>query len=440
MEQENTFISLWDELAMLCLVNLLAFYCFYLSGVLYIDSTTMFFNPETTGFAKASSLLTFLLGFILRPVGAVYFGIVGDLRGRQKTLTVSLYVISISTVLIGLLPSYTQMGELSTILNIVLRGIQGFALGGCYACAAVLAYEIAPFQQKSRYTSVIQLSVTAGFLSAIAMIVILKLLCGVDTFLAWGWRICFLMAGLIIFAIRRLNYSLAVKENPVMPLKEWNRNVVKPFFQSQNTSHHFLWFMFPVVAGLGVGGYISHPYKLYYLQSILKIDPSTVSFIIAISSVFYMPMNIVWGYIGDKYSRKNILIMGLAACLVFFYPLFMLMDYWVKSHPMVGGQILSNTMMLILISALISTLPIIGYGPMIAYICEHVPARARCAALAVVYNLGFGVFSGIISLATGYWYENYNWNFAGVAITEVVLLIFLIIAISNYPKKVTKHD
>ncbi|HEX7675274.1 MAG TPA: MFS transporter [Bdellovibrio sp.] len=440
MERESAFISLWDELAMLCLVNLLAFYCFYLSGVLYIDSTTMFFNPETTGFAKVSSLLTFLLGFVLRPVGAVFYGVFADLRGRQRALISSLYVISISTVLIGLLPSYAQMGDLSTILNILLRGVQGFALGGSYACAAVLAYEIAPFQQKARYTSVIQLSITAGFLTAIAIIVILKLLCGIDAFLAWGWRICFLMSGLIILAIRRLNRSLVVKEAPIMTLKEWHRNVTKPFFLSKKSFHHFIWFMIPVVGGLGIAGYVSHPYKLYFLQSILKVEPSTVSFIVAISSVFYMPTNILWGYVGDKVNRKNLLLIGLAACLVLCYPLFMLMDYWVKNHPMIGGQILSNTMVLILISALISALPIIGYGPMIAYICEHVPAKARCTAVAVVYNLGFGIFSGVISLATGYWYEKYNWSFAGIAIAEVVFLICLLFAISNYPKKSMKHD
>ncbi len=436
--EEIRFTSLWDKLAVLCLVNLFSYYCFYLSGILYVESTSLFFDPELADIATISSLLTFVLGMILRPFGALFLGLYGDSRGVKKSLVTGLMIMSVSTVLIGLMPSFKQIGGIASFLNVILRLAQGFALGGIYACAAVLSYEIAPPNRKGQYTSMIQISVPCGFLASIAVVILLKLFLGIDKFLAWGWRGCFLVAVFLFIAAWRLRRSEIVPhENENRIPSEGYGWELKKFISDKKQSKNFFFFILPLMVGLGLVGYVSNPYKLYFLQTAMRLESETVSFNIAISSVLFVPTYIYWGYLADRMSKEKLLMYGLLLALLLVAPLYFLLAKWIQMHQALSGKIGTQTIVAVLLSAMISAVAIIGYGPMIAYVCEKVPARLRCTAMAISYNLGFGIFAGIVHLMSNYYFQQYQWVFAGVAVMEVFGIFVFAIALLNRPGKPT---
>lgn len=437
MELEETkFTSLWDKLAILCLVNLFSYYCFYLSGILYVESTSLFFDPDLADLATVSSLLAFVLGMIFRPFGAFFLGMYGDARGVKKSLVLGLMIMGVSTVLIGLLPSFKQIGNLASVLNVLLRLAQGFALGGIYACAAVLAYEIAPPNKKCQYTSMIQISVPCGFLSSIAVVILLKLFLGTEKFLLWGWRGCFLIAVGLLFAAWKLTRQEILPHESLqkVPVGDY-REAVKSFINNRSQAKIFFYFILPLMIGLGLVGYVSNPYKLYFLQTALRLDSVAVSFNIAISSVLFVPTYVYWGYLADKVSKEKLLLYGFLAALLLVAPLYVLLANWIQSHQALTGKIGMPTMIAVLLSAAISSVGIIGYGPMIAYVCEKVPARLRCTAMAISYNLGFGIFAGFVHLMSNYYFQRYQWVFAGIVVMEIFGVIVFLVAIYNRPPK-----
>lgn len=424
MEQQQSFARLWDKLATLCLVNLLSFYCFYLSGILYIESTTLFFNPGLTGFASVSSLLSFFLGFVMRPIGALYFGFMGDTRGAKKSLVVSMTLLGVMTLGIGVLPPFEKIGVAASVINILLRLGQGLAIGGTYSSTAILGYELAPEGAKARYTSLLQLSVPTGYLAALAVIIILKLMIGLDAFLEWGWRACFLFSILTLFFAYRVQRSHDFDETifATRTLKEYREHLLK-FFRNRTLFKNFCLIVLPLVVGLGIAGYISNLYKLYFLQTVLKVDSPTVSFVIAISSLIYMPTYYWWGVRADKVGSEKILLRGLLISLIFIFPLFLMLQSWVANHSGIQGRLGLNTIVMILLCAGISGVAIIGYSPMIAYVCERIPKELRCTLFSFAYNLGFGILSGMVHLASGYLFEKYHWAFSGISIMEIVGLL-----------------
>ncbi|QDK36768.1 MFS transporter [Bdellovibrio sp. NC01] len=441
MEQPTSFARLWDKLATLCLVNLLSFYCFYLSGILYIESTTLFFNPASTGFASVSSLLSFFLGFLLRPIGALFFGFVGDTRGAKKSLVQSMGLLGVMTLGIGILPSFEKIGIVASLMNVFLRLGQGFAIGGTYSCSAILGYELAPEGAKGRYTSLLQLSVPAGYLAAMAIIVILKLMIGIEAFLSWGWRACFMLSILVLYFTFRLHRSDEFDQvHTERSTPAEYRDHLAGFLSNKIQLKNFFLMILPLMVGLGVVGYISNIYKLYFFQSVLKVDAPTVSFIIATSSLLYMPSYYLWGRRADRIGSETVLLHGLTLSLIFIFPLFMLLQYWVTHHAGAQARLGFSTLVMILISAGISSVAIIGYSPLIAYVCQRVPTALRCTLFSLVYNLGFGILSGIVHLMSGFLFEKYRWVFVGLWLMEIIGVICAVIILFYRRKMVTSDS
>ena len=299
-------------------------YDFYLYGSLATFITKHFFSGvnETTGYIFA--LLAFAAGFAVRPFGALVFGRLGDLWGRKNTFLVTMLLMGLSTFVVGLLPSYDQIGVIAPIALIAMRLIQGLALGGEYGGAATYVAEHAPHNRRGLYTSFIQITATFGLLLSLVAILITRNQVGEDAFAAWGWRIPFLISvvllGVSLWIRLQLNESpmfqkmIAEGKGAKRPLKE-------AFGEWSNLKIVIL-ALLGLTAGQAVVWYTGQFYALFYLEKVLKVDGALTNILVAIALLLGTPFFVFFGWLSDKVGRKWIILGGcLLACLTYF-PIF----------------------------------------------------------------------------------------------------------------------
>ena len=190
--------KLWSVITASSVGTLIEWYDFYIFGILASIYSAQFFPPGNETAALLATLATFGAGFVVRPLGAVFFGRLGDLIGRKYTFLVTLIIMGGSTFVIGLIPGYATLGLLAPALVLILRLLQGLALGGEYGGAATYVAEHAPAARRGFYTSFIQTTATLGLLVAIGVIVAVRYGMGVEAFNDWGWRIPFLLSALLV--------------------------------------------------------------------------------------------------------------------------------------------------------------------------------------------------------------------------------------------------
>ena len=299
-------------------------YDFYLYGSLaaFIGATFFSQYPEAT--RNIFALLAFAAGFLVRPFGALVFGRIGDLVGRKYTFLVTILIMGVSTFLVGLLPSYATIGWLAPVILIVLRMLQGLALGGEYGGAAVYVAEHAPVGRRGFYTSWIQTTATVGLLLSLVVILTIRLYLGEAEFAAWGWRIPFLLS-IFLLAIS-VWIRLQMNESPAFQkMKEEGTGSKAPlseaFGQWKNAKIALL-ALFGLTAGQAVVWYTGQFYALFFLQSILKVDLFTANVLIAWSLVLGTGFFIVFGALSDTIGRKPIILAGCLIAAVTFFPLF----------------------------------------------------------------------------------------------------------------------
>ena len=307
-------------------------YDFYLYGALAVIIGNQFFNVMGADgrpmFDQSTrdifALLAFAAGFIVRPFGALVFGRLGDLVGRKYTFLVTILIMGLSTFIVGLLPSSTQIGILAPILLIALRLLQGLALGGEYGGAATYVAEHAPHGRRGFYTSWIQTTATLGLFLSLIVILFTRTVLGEEAFAAWGWRIPFLLSiallGISVWIRLQLSESPTFKQMKAegtvskAPLKE-------AFGQWGNLKIVLL-ALFGLVAGQGVVWYTGQFYALFFLQAILKVDGYTSNLLIAWSLVFGTGFFVFFGWLSDKIGRKPIILAGCLIAAATYFPLF----------------------------------------------------------------------------------------------------------------------
>jgi len=303
-------------------------YDFYLYGSLAAIIAKQFFsglNP-TSGFIFA--LLAFAAGFAVRPFGAVIFGRLGDLIGRKYTFLVTIVIMGLSTFLVGVLPTYASIGVAAPIALIVLRLLQGLALGGEYGGAATYVAEHAPQNRRGFYTSFIQITATAGLFLSLLVILFTQQIVGPDNFRAWGWRIPFLLS------IALLGISvwirLQMEESPAFQrMKAEGTHSKAPiseaFFQWKNAKVAIL-ALLGLVAGQAVVWYTGQFYALFFLGQVLKVDPFTTNMLIAWSLLLGSGGFVFFGWLSDKIGRKPIILGGCLIAALTYFPLFKLLS------------------------------------------------------------------------------------------------------------------
>ena len=298
-------------------------YDFFLYGALAAVISKQFFAGvnDTTAFIFA--LMAFAAGFVVRPFGALVFGRLGDMIGRKYTFLVTIILMGVATFCVGLLPTYASIGIAAPIILIVLRMLQGLALGGEYGGAATYVAEHAPPGKRGLHTSWIQSTATLGLLLSLLVVLACRYFTG-DQFEVWGWRIPFLFSIVLLGISTWIRMSM--HESPAfVKMKAEGKTSKSPIRESFGKWENLkivLIALFGINAGQAVTFYTAQFYVLFFLTQMLKMDPAQANMLLIISVVIGAPFFIFFGWLSDRVGRKPILMLGLLLATVLYFPLF----------------------------------------------------------------------------------------------------------------------
>ena len=380
-------------------------YDFYLYGVLATLFATQFYPPGNEVTALLATLATFGAGFAVRPFGAVFFGRIGDLVGRKFTFLVTISLMGGATTLIGILPTYDTIGLLAPILLVLIRLLQGLALGGEYGGAAIYVAEHSPDNKRGLFTSWIQTTATFGLLLALVVIGITRVTLGEEAFAAWGWRIPFLLSAVLVGIA--LYIRLKLRETPLFTrLKDAGNASTQPLKDSLGNRKNWgliLLVLFGMTAGQAVVWYTGQFYALLFLQTSMGVPFVDSYIIVGVGIVLASPFFIFFGWLSDKIGRKPIILGGCLIAAITYFPIYNAMAAF--SHPTfdAAGKVvpagaapeLIPLIALVFIQVLYVTAV---YGPIAAFLVEFFPAKIRYTSLSLPYHLGNGWFGGFVPL------------------------------------------
>jgi MFS family permease len=408
--------------------TMIEWYDFYIFGSLAAVLALKFYPPGNDTVAVIAYLATFAVGFVVRPFGALFFGRIGDLVGRKYAFLVTLSIMGLSTFLIGLMPSYASAGWFAPAALIGIRVLQGLALGGEYGGAAVYVGEHVPDNKRGYYTSFIQITATLGLFVSLIVILITQSSMTKEQFQAYGWRIPFLIS--IVLVAISLYIRLKMKESPIFAhIKSTGQASTQPLkdaFTKWSNLKQVLISLFGATAGQGVVWYTGQFYALFYMQTILKINPRTANIVVALALLFGMPFFTVVGALSDRVGRKKLMMAGCLLAVLTYIPIYKAMERAAgnnvvtlksarnkvtgaisltplttdTSGALVPAKEAANPNLALLVALVFVQVIYVClvYGPIAAYLIEAFPAKVRYTSLSLPYHIGNGVFGGLLPL------------------------------------------
>ena len=455
---------------------MIEWYDFYIFGSLAVTIAPLFYPEGNNTLALIAYLSTFAVGFVVRPFGALFFGRIGDLVGRKYAFLVTLLIMGGATAAIGFLPTYATIGLAAPLILLLIRILQGLALGGEYGGAAVYVAEHVPDERRGFYTSFIQITATLGLFMSLMVILLVQNAMSRETFNAWGWRVPFIIS---IFLVGiSLYIRVRMKESPIFQqIKTAGMTSSKPLveaFTKWENLKRVLISLFGATAGQGVVWYTGQFYALFYLQTVLKVNGRSAQYIIAIALLLAMPLFVVMGALSDRIGRKWIMMAGCLLAAVSYMPIYHAMQRAAGSQVvtvtsqenkvtgainltpqmMVDGKLevakevltysnfesfISNPVALKLILLVFIQVFFVTmvYGPIAAYLVEAFPAKIRYTALSLPYHIGNGVFGGLLPLI-GLWVVAETGNiYAGLYYPIIVASVTFVVGALLL--KETKH-
>lgn len=455
---------------------MIEWYDFYIFGSLALTISPLFYPQGNNTLSLIAYLSTFAVGFVVRPFGALFFGRIGDLVGRKYAFLVTLLIMGGATALIGFLPTYATIGIIAPIALLVIRILQGLALGGEYGGATVYVAEHVPDEKRGFYTSFIQITATLGLFVSLVVILLVQNLMSREAFASWGWRIPFVIS--IFLVAISLYIRLRMKESPIFQqLKGAGMTSAKPLkeaFTQWPNLKRVLISLFGATAGQGVVWYTGQFYALFYLQTILKVNGTAANYIVSIALLFGMPFFVIFGALSDRIGRKRLMMAACLLAALSYIPIYQAMQSVTGSNvitveskrnevtgaisltpltivegakqpvaevlpytnfaTLIRNPIAWKLVALVFVQVILVTMV---YGPIAAYLVEAFPAKIRYTALSLPYHIGNGVFGGLLPVIglwviaeTGNIYAGLYYPIAVAAITFVVGSLLL---------KETKH-
>ncbi|MFZ5970504.1 MAG: MFS transporter [Bacteroidota bacterium] len=452
--------KLWSVIAASSVGTLIEWYDFYIFGSLATIIARQFFPSTNPTAAILSTLATFAAGFVVRPFGAIVFGRLGDMAGRKYTFLVTLVLMGGSTFAIGLVPGYQTIGLAAPAIVLVLRLLQGLALGGEYGGAATYVAEHAPAARRGYYTSFIQTTATLGLFVSLGVILAVRLGMGEEAFAEWGWRIPFLLSALLVGI--SIYIRLRMEESPLFAkIKaegKISKNPIRESFGKKENLRMVLIALFGAAAGQGVVWYTGQFYALSFLQNTCKVDFVQSNYLIATALVAGTPLFIFFGSWSDKVGRKFIMLAGMLLAVVLYRPIYKQMyalthlntkteitaqksltssitytdtgdtvrittvnqfytdgtTQVTTTREKVGQPAASQTAIkldgnnywwmlgLIFVQIVLVTMV---YGPIAAFLVELFPTRIRYTSMSLPYHIGNGIFGGLTPFIATALYE-----------------------------------
>jgi MFS family permease len=412
--------GIWKVITASSVGTMIEWYDFYIFGSLAAIISTQFFPGGSPTAAFLKTLATFAVGFAVRPLGALVFGRIGDLTGRKFAFLATLLIMGGSTAAIGFLPGYARIGIAAPITLVILRLLQGLALGGEYGGAAVYVAEHAPDGRRGFYTSFIQTTATLGLFLSLAVILVVRAIVGEDAFKIWGWRIPFVISLLLVAISYYIRMRL--RESPLFSiLKETGKTSQAPIQESFGTWARwkvFLVVLFGATAGQAVVWYTGQFYALLYLQTVLKVPLVTSYVIVAVALILGAPLFIFFGSLSDRIGRKKIMMAGNLLAALLYLPIYHAMKLY--SSP-VNAVALTG---LVFIQVVFVTMV---YGPIAAFLVEAFPAKIRYTSLSLPYHFGNGWFGGFLPIIATALVAKTGNIYAGLAFPIVVALITFVV-------------
>lgn len=445
--------------------TLIEWYDFYIFGSLAMVISTKFFPQSNPTAAFLSTLATFAAGFVVRPFGALFFGRLGDMIGRKYTFMATLLLMGGSTFLIGCVPDYKTIGFFAPLIVLILRLLQGLALGGEYGGAATYVAEHSPKNERGYWTSWIQTTATVGLFVSLTVILITRKTLGVDEFENWGWRIPFWIS--IIMVIISFIIRKNMNESPVYAkIKAEGKSSSNPLKDSFGNRFNFkfvLLALFGATMGQGVIWYTGQFYAMSFIVKVCEISSEQTDTIMAIALLLGTPLFIVFGKLSDKIGRKKIMMLGMLLAIISYRPIYnkiyqttncekkvLITEKIIskKSDPIVKDKIVDSirtTVMrmnysdgtiktitakdtltlsheiklnkeikksielnridywiLILLVFIQIIFVTMVYGPIAAFLVELFPTRIRYTSMSLPYHIGNGIFGGLLPTVATY--------------------------------------
>jgi MFS family permease len=444
--------GIWKVITASSMGTLIEWYDFYIFGSLAVVISTKFFPSDNPAAAFLSTLATFAAGFVVRPFGALFFGRLGDLIGRKYTFMVTLLLMGGATFLIGCVPSYESIGFLAPMLVLLLRLLQGLALGGEYGGAATYVAEHAPKNQRGYWTSWIQTTATFGLFISLMVILTTRSFLSEEAFDEWGWRVPFWISILMVI----VSYFIRKKmeESPAFAKAKaegkTSKNPLKESFGNRYNLKFILLALFGAAMGQGVVWYTGQFYAMSFLKTVMNVESSQVDGLLGIALLFATPFFVFFGWLSDKIGRKTVMMAGMLAAICLYRPIYKTMyettditlkteirpeqyfealgdahqnqeDYkiytdgtkWEQKrtvNPSTGKEDIKTTItvgssdkwMLIFLVFIQVIFVTMVYEPIAAFLVEMFPVKIRYTSMSLPYHVGNGIFGGLLPAVSTY--------------------------------------
>ena len=467
--------KLWFVITASSVGTLIEWYDFYIFGSLFSIISEQFFPKENPQVGILSTLAVFAAGFVVRPFGAIVFGKLGDKVGRKYTFLFTLILMGGSTFAIGLIPGYESIGIIAPLLVLLLRLVQGLALGGEYGGAATYVAEHSPAAKRGFYTSFIQTTASLGLFVSIGVIVAIRQYLGVEEFNDWGWRLPFLLSAILVAV--SIYIRMKMSESPLFTkIKaegKISKNPIKESFGNKENLKLVLIALFGATAGQGVVWYTGQFYAMTFIETICKVDFIQTRDIIAVALMIGTPLFVFFGWWSDRIGRKMIMMVGMLLAVILYRPIYNKMyelaDLTTKqeivddkmisttssvtpegdsvrtkkiTHAFSDGAIMVETikqinpgsdgkqadptikkevtlndmqfwMMVIYVLVQVVFVTMV-YGPIAAFLVELFPTRIRYTSMSLPYHIGNGVFGGLTPFIATSLYTATGDPFAGL--------------------------